>query len=144
MGGDGAGGDDVGWTRFTVPMHRILLREVVIDAPSESFTAVRDFWAAALLTDARQVDSYPEFTALVDPASLSVVGLQNIGEDQARFHVDLETDDVAAEVARLVQLGAEEVSRGRTWVVLRDPAGLLLCVVPAESPDFADRSRPIP
>ncbi|HEX5541648.1 MAG TPA: hypothetical protein VFX60_08800 [Micromonospora sp.] len=28
--------------------------------------------------------------ALVDPASLSVVGLQDIGTDGARFHVDLE------------------------------------------------------
>lgn len=131
-------------TRFTVPMHRILLREVVIDAPDETFTATRDFWAAALLTQARQVEDYPEFTGLEDPASLSVVGLQNIREGRARFHVDLETDDVAAEVARLIGLGAEEVSRGRTWVVLRDPAGLLLCVVPAESPDFAERSRIVP
>lgn len=124
-------------------MHRILLREIVIDAPSAAFPAVRDFWAAALLTEARQVERYPEFTGLVDPAALSVVGLQDISEDRARFHVDLETDDVTAEVARLVRLGAEEVSRGRTWIVLRDPAGLLLCVVPAESPDFPTRSRPV-
>jgi hypothetical protein len=124
-------------------MHRILLREVVIDAPTATFAATRDFWAAALLTEARQVPKYQEFTALEDPASLSVVGLQDIGTDHARYHVDLETDDVPAEVARLVRLGAEAVSRGRTWVVLRDPAGLLLCVVPAESPDFADRSREV-
>lgn len=130
-------------TWLTVRMHRILLREVVIDAPDESFTATRDFWAAALLTKARQVARYPEFTALEDPASLSVVGLQNIGADRARFHVDLETDDVQAEVARLLKLGAEEVSRGRTWVVLRDPAGLLLCVVPAASSDFTERSREV-
>lgn len=124
-------------------MHRILLREVVIDAPTESFAAVRDFWAAALLTRARPLEDYPEFTALEDPASAYVVGLQDIGDDRARFHVDLETDDVPAEVARLVRLGAEEVARGRTWVVLRDPAGLLLCVVPNESADFAERSRPV-
>ena len=123
-------------------MHRILLREIVIDAPSTAFPAVREFSAAALLTEARQVERYPEFTGLVDPAALPVVGLQDIS-DRARFHVDLETDDVTAEVARLVRLGAEEVSRGRTWVVLRDPAGLLLCVVPAESPDFLTRSRPV-
>lgn len=124
-------------------MHRILLREVVIDAPEEVFAATREFWAAALLTQARQVARYPEFTALEDPASLSVVGLQNIGADRARFHLDLETDDVAAEVARLVKLGAEEVSRGRAWVVLRDPAGLLVCVVPGESSDFTERSREV-
>ncbi len=124
-------------------MHRILLREVVIDAPTEMFAAEREFWAAALVTEARQVTRYPEFTALVDPASLSVVGLQDIGTDDARFHLDLETDDVPAEVARLVRLGADEVQRGRTWVVLRDPAGLLVCVVPAESADFAERSREV-
>lgn len=124
-------------------MHRILLREVVIDAPAEVFAAERDFWAAALLTRARQIERYPEFTALEDPAALPVVGLQDIGTDRARFHVDLETDDVDAEVARLIRLGAEKVSTGRTWTVLRDPAGLLVCVVPAESPDFTERSREV-
>jgi hypothetical protein len=68
-------GDGVAQTRFTVPMHRTLLREVVIDAPSENFAAVRAFWTAALLTEARQVEAYPELTALEDPASLPVVGL---------------------------------------------------------------------
>ena len=125
-------------------MHRILLREVVIDAPSDKFAAAREFWAAALCTEARQMSSHPEFTALVDPAAVPVVGLQEIVDDQARFHVDLETDDVPAEVDRLVRLGAEEVSEGESWVVLRDPAGLLLCVVPAESADFAERSRAVP
>ncbi|HEV7656205.1 MAG TPA: VOC family protein [Mycobacteriales bacterium] len=124
-------------------MHRILLREVVIDAPTEDFAATRDFWAAALLARARLVGDYPEFTALEDPAALSVVGLQDIGTDRARLHLDIETDDVAAEVARLVRLGAREVGRGRTWTVLRDPAGLLFCVVPAESPDFSERSREV-
>ena len=129
---------------FTGGMHRILLREVVIDAPTETFAATRDFWAAALLTGTRRLESHPEFTALEDPAALSVVGLQDVGTAGARFHLDLETDDVPAEVARLVGLGAVEVSREREWVVLRDPAGLLLCVVPFESPDFAERSRQVP
>ncbi|HEY6748240.1 MAG TPA: VOC family protein [Mycobacteriales bacterium] len=125
-------------------MHRILLREVVIDAPSDKFAAARDFWAAALCTEPRRVTSHPEFTALVDPAAVPVVGLQEIVDDQARFHVDLEPDDVQAEVDRLVRLGAEEVRQGQSSVVLRDPAGLLLCVVPAESDDFAERARPVP
>ncbi len=124
-------------------MHRILLREVVIDVPTESFAAARDFWAAALLSPTRQLERHPEFTALEDPASLPDVGLQDIGTDRARFHLDLETDDVPAEVARLVGLGAVEVSRGAGWVVLRDPAGLLLCVLPQESPDFERRAREV-
>lgn len=52
--------------------------------------------------------------------------------------------DLAAEVARLVRHGAEEVSPGRAWVVLRDPAGPHLCLMPADSPDFAGRSREVP
>ncbi|SHF49325.1 hypothetical protein SAMN05443575_0091 [Jatrophihabitans endophyticus] len=125
-------------------MHRILLRELVIDAPPESFAATRDFWAAALLSEPRPVDEYPEFTALPDPASLSWVGLQQLEGGAARVHLDVETDDVDAEVARLVRLGATRVADGRTWVVLRDPAGLLFCVVPVESPWFAERSRVVP
>lgn len=125
-------------------MHRILLREVVIDAPSDSFAATRSFWASALLTDASSVERFPEFTALPGPAALSWVGLQDIGPGRtARYHLDIETDDVEAEVDRLIGLGATRVADGRTWVTLQDPSGLLLDVVPAESPSFATRSRPV-
>ena len=120
-------------------MHRILLREVVIDAPSATFPAVRDFWAAALLTQARQVERYPEFTALEDPAALPVVGLQDVGADRARFHLDLETDDVPAEVTRLVSLGATVVEeRPEGFTVLEDPAGLVLCVISVQTGDRFD------
>ena len=68
------------------------------------------------------------------------IAVQNIGTTLARVHFDLETDDVAAEVFRLLKLGAVEAYRHDDWVVLADPAGLLFCVVPAEAPDFAERS----
>ncbi|MEP7177681.1 MAG: VOC family protein [Pseudonocardiales bacterium] len=101
------------------------------------------FWAAALLTEAREVEDFPEFTALPDAASLSWVGLQNIGSAPARFHLDIETDDVGAEVERLTKLGAVKIGVGRTWVVMRDPSGLLFDVVPHQSPWFAERSREV-
>lgn len=124
-------------------MHRILLREVVIDAPTHAFAATRDFWAAALDTEARLVEEFPEFTALPEPASMSWVGLQDVGSSAPRLHLDVETDDVEAEVARLVRLGAVKVANGRTWVVMRDPAGLLFDVVPAESPWFDEHARTV-
>ena len=124
-------------------MHRILVREVVVDAPSATFAATRDFWAAALLSEAQEVEAFPEFTALPDAASMSWVGLQDIGPGPARFHLDIETDDVAAEVARLAGLGAVKVADGRTWVVMRDPSGLLFDVVPHESTWFAEHSREV-
>jgi hypothetical protein len=45
-----------------------------------------------------------------------------------RAHLDLGTDDVSAEVRRLVALGAADVGPGRGWHVLRDPMGQPFCV----------------
>jgi hypothetical protein len=124
-------------------MHRILLREVVIDSPTATFAATRDFWSRALMATPSVIDEHPEFTALSDPAALVFVGLQDVGSDRPRYHLDIETDDVEAEVIRLTGLGAVEVARPRTWVVMRDPAGLLFCVVAVASPDFERRARTV-
>ena len=121
--------------------HRMLLREIVIDAPSDRLEEATSFWSRALLTETAPLKDYTEFIALVDPAARCVVGIQDVGTDGPRYHVDIEADDVEAEVARLVRLGAVEVARHRSWVVLRDPLGLLLCVVPPDTPDFAERAR---
>ena len=126
--------------------HRIVLREAVIDVPSSALESTRDFWSAALLARPRALDPdrYSEFTDLSDAAALPGVGIQDIGDGEARVHLDIETDDLEAEVARLVGLGAVEVARPHSWVVLRDPAGLLFCVIPADAPDSAEflaRSR---
>ena len=121
--------------------HRMLLREIVIDAPSDRLEQAKAFWAQALATETAPLKDYTEFIALVDPAARCVVGIQDVGTDSPRYHVDIEADDVEAEVARLVRLGATELTRHRSWVVLRDPLGLLLCVVPPDTPDFAARAR---
>ena len=123
--------------------HRILLREVVIDVPTRDLESATQFWAAALATEARPLKDYTEFIALTDPAARCVVGLQDVGDDVARYHVDIESDDVEAEVARLVRLGATVQFRHRTWAVLRDPVGLPLCVVPPDTPDFDERARTV-
>lgn len=118
--------------------HRILLREVVIDVPTRDLEAATTFWAAALATQARPLKDYSEFIALQNPASRCVVGLQDVGDAPARFHIDIESDDVEAEVARLVSLGATELERHHTWVVMRDPAGTVFCVVRVQLPEAFD------
>ena len=47
-----------------------------------------------------------------------------------RVHLDIHTDDPAAELARLEKLGAELVEQVNAWWIMRDPAGLVFCVVP--------------
>jgi hypothetical protein len=121
-------------------MHRILLRTIVIDVPSAVHDRARDFWSSALAASPRRGINYPEYHVLEHPAAAGPVMVQDIGASPARFHLDIETDDVPAELARLVAAGATEVERHDDWVVLRDPAGLLFCLVPADSEDFADKA----
>ena len=55
-----------------------------------------------------------------------------------RLHIDLRPDDQAAEVARLVALGARRVDVGQGevgWVVLADPEGNEFCVLRRAEPE---------
>jgi hypothetical protein len=51
------------------------------------------------------------------------VFVQRIDGEPARLHLDVETDDVEAEVVRLEAVGAERIAKVKTWWVMRDPAG---------------------
>jgi hypothetical protein len=124
-------------------MHRILMRGVYIDVPSHLHERELAFWTTALLAKPVPEPRYPEYHSLTEAAALEPVQLQNIGDAPARFHIDIETDDVPAESARLIAAGASQVGGRDDWVVLRDPAGLAFCVVPAGSDDFAARARDV-
>ena len=129
-------------------MHRIWLRTFLVDVPAAAHDAARDFWTSALAASPRPGVNHPEYTVLEHGAALGPVMVQNIGDAPARVHLDIESDDVEAEVARLVRAGAVEVERhgdphGDGWVVLQDPAGLPFCVVPGEGADFDAHARAV-
>ena len=65
-------------------------------------------------------------------------------EHPSRVHLDIESDDIPAEVARLEALGARKVAEIRTWVVMEAPTGHRFCVIRAQTPDFERRRRPGP
>ena len=104
-------------------MHRILLRTVVLDYPTDVYDAARDFWGVALASAIRRGAKHPEYHVLEHPAALGSVLVQNLSEGASRLHLDIEADDTDAEVRRLVGAGAEVVERIDDWVVLRDPGG---------------------
>ena len=59
-----------------------------------------------------------------------------------RLHMDLRPDDQAAEVERLLALGARRVDIGQgaqTWVVLADPEGNEFCILRNLTPE--ERAR---
>jgi hypothetical protein len=113
-------------------MHRSRLVGILIDTPTAQVGASVDFWSAALGAPARPVRGEEQFTVLrgAVPGLLTVV--QSV-DDTPHYHLDIETDDLAAEVARLTALGAEPVSRWKDAHTLRAPGGQLLCVVPVHS-----------
>ena len=118
------------------------MRTTVLDFPSDVHDAARDFWQAALLADIRRGSKYPEYHVLEHPAALGSVMVQHLQEGSSHIHVDIETDDLEAEVSRLVEAGAEIVQRYEEWTVLRDPGGLLFCVVPVGAEDFEELAHP--
>jgi hypothetical protein len=120
-------------------VHRILLRTVVFDYPGDVHDAALLFWQEALAADARPGTRHPEYHVLEHPAAVGPVLVQHLGEGGSRIHLDIEADDTEAEVDRLVTAGAAVVERIDDWTVLRDPAGLLFCVVPADVDDVFDR-----
>ena len=56
--------------------------------------------------------------------------------EERALHLDIESDDVEAEVTRLAGLGARVKTRIRNHVVMLAPSGHAFCVVPARRKDF--------
>lgn len=97
--------------------------------------ALAAFWTAALELEVDR-DFEGEFLMLKPTGAGRVrLGLQKVDEPKAgknRVHLDLHTDDRAAEVERLTGLGAAVVDEhkfpGFAWTVLTDPEGNEFCV----------------
>jgi Glyoxalase-like domain len=113
--------------------HRSRVAQVCIDVPAARFDTERDFWREATGWP-HETAGFPDFARLAPPATSPMAFLlQRLGPDEdgpVRMHLDLTTDDRAAEVERVRAVGAELVDGTGPWAVLRDPAGLPFCVTP--------------
>ncbi|WBB67118.1 VOC family protein [Micromonospora sp. WMMD812] len=113
-------------------MHRSRVYALLIDAPRADADRAVAFWSAAFGVPAEPYAPEPQFTDLHGALPGLVTAVQAV-DDAPRYHLDIETDDVEAETARLVALGATEVSRWQECRILRAPGGHLLCVLPVET-----------
>jgi predicted enzyme related to lactoylglutathione lyase len=112
----------------------ITLGMVTIDCADPQKLAA--FWSAALRTSV--AGDYGEFVFLAPPSEGQVtLSFQKVPEPRAgknRVHVDFAAEDRAAEVARLVELGAtvsyDQIGTvpGLDWTTLADPEGNVFCV----------------
>ncbi|MGH9119555.1 MAG: VOC family protein [Acidimicrobiales bacterium] len=115
-------------------MHRSRLTAIAVDVSAESHEATIGFWAGAVGGEIQRDDPDDPYVTVGHPRGLEMF-VQRV-DAEPRIHLDVETDDVDAEVARLEALGATRVEKVKTWWVMRDPAGLLFCVVRPQSDDF--------
>ena len=111
--------------------HRSRLVQVCIDSPHGRHEDEVGFWRAATGGRWVPIDS-PEFAGklYLDQGPVQLL-LQRLGSEPSgptRAHIDLGSDDIQAEVDRVVSLGAERLWPGDGWYALRDPTGLVFCV----------------
>jgi GNAT superfamily N-acetyltransferase len=117
-------------------MHRSRIGSIGIDcADLEAGVA---FWSQALGMEP-EVEDEMYVNLKGEPGEVRVF-LQKVLEPKTaktRVHIDIETDDVPAEKARLMALGA----RQREGCVLEDPCGNEFCVVPIETRAWPRRAH---
>jgi predicted enzyme related to lactoylglutathione lyase len=118
-------------------MHRSRLCAILIDCKTTDVDEAARFWAEALgrPVDLKHAGSRGRYRMLETPPDEPIVQIQQV-EHESRAHIDIETDDIPAEVARLENLGATVVGRLERWVVMQAPTGQRFCVVRVQRPGF--------
>ncbi len=82
-----------------------------------------------------EIDERGKYAVFDGHAGYPRVLLQAV-DHEPRVHLDFETDDTDAEAERLKALGAKEVARIKTWIVMEAPTGHRFCLVQPQGEDF--------
>jgi len=118
--------------------HRSRINGILIDCNVDDIQSAALFWAEAL---GRPVNpdhrgTRGDYVMLEDRPDQISVQIQRV-DHESRVHIDIETDDIPAEVARLEKLGATVDRQLERWVVMRAPSGQRFCVVRVQRAGFA-------
>ena len=118
-------------------MHRSRINGILIDCNVEDIGAAAQFWADALgrAIDPEHPGTRGNYVMLETPPDEISVQIQRVNHE-SRVHIDIETDNIEAEVARLEKLGATVDTRMERWVVMRAPSGQRFCIVRVQRDGF--------
>jgi hypothetical protein len=112
--------------------HYSRLSKIVFDVPPQAHDAELAFWQEVTGEQLVHYTKYPEYHGgRLNGEDLGLL-IQRLDQGEARVHVDIHTDDLDAEVTRLERAGAKRVRQIHEWWVMRDPAGMLFCVIPEQ------------
>lgn len=124
-------------------MHKSRLAGFIIDCKTEDLEGAANFWSAALGYPLKAVasESSPKQYRHLETAPNDLhIEVQRVDHD-SRVHLDIEADDIEAEVARLETLGAKRVQQVQSWWVMEAPTGQRFCVVRVQRNDFAENAK---
>ena len=118
-------------------MHRSRINGILIDCNVDDIEAAARFWAEAL---GRPIDpddpgTRGDYVMLESRPDEISVQIQRVDHD-SRIHLDIETDDIPAEVERLEKLGATVHEKLERWVVMQAPSGQRFCIVRVQRDGF--------
>lgn len=120
-------------------MHKSRLAGLVIDCRGKDLGTATEFWSEALGYPVKS-GSDGNYEKLEGPADQPDILLQAV-DHESRVHLDIETDDLEAEVVRLEGLGAERLGRIKSWWVMEAPTGHRFCVVKPQRDDFEAKAQ---
>ena len=123
-------------------MHKSRLGGIIIDCRTDNLDADAQFWSKALGRNARR-SPRPEdvnYVELSGAAEEIHVEVQKV-DHPSRVHIDIESDDIEAEVERLEKLGAKRIGKIRTWCVMEAPSGHRFCVVSPQRSNFENEAN---
>lgn len=117
--------------------HRSRLSTFVLDCEVDDLAPHVEFWSKALgkRVDSADEDGDGKYARLQTATDEPILLLQKVSHP-SRIHLDIETDDVDAEVERLIALGARQIERVQTWCVMEAPSGHRFCVVRQQRKPF--------
>lgn len=121
-------------------MHKSRIGEITIDCQADDLNDAVAFWSKALGYEAAAHEDHFHLRA---PAADVQINIQKVSH-QPRVHIDFETDDIEAEVARLEDLGAKRIREGKRWVVMQTPTGHGICVCRPARSDFKQNAHQWP
>ena len=119
-------------------MHRSRLSTFVIDCRGPDVDEAARFWSAAL--GRRVVGQEDHYRTLESREDEPILLVQKV-DHESRIHLDIESDDLEAEVKRLEALGARRVAYVRRWWVMEAPTGQRFCVVNPQRGPPGDRAN---
>ncbi|HKP25613.1 MAG TPA: VOC family protein [Dongiaceae bacterium] len=121
-------------------MHKSGLAGFIIDCKTEDLDKAAMFWSEALGLPVVSGDEPGYRKLAAGPGGMSIE-VQQV-DHPSRVHLDIESNDIPAEVKRLEALGAKVVNRVQTWVVMEAPTGQRFCVVRGQYRTAEDGGSP--